>query len=198
MAVKIKRKSNIPSEKKPAKQKKDLGRLTIKTMALKDLHPADYNPRIMDSNARTGLSNSIDDFGLLEPIVVNTKTGNIVGGHQRYYDLLRKKVTHTDVSIVNISPEKERAANIALNNPKIQGVFTDDLQEILGEMEEGLKDRYMLKDLEVEDTIEKMIDEDTGQIKDKVKKRKVHRQKCPKCDSAAKLVCTSEVCGMEW
>ena len=70
---------------------------------------------------------SIDTFGLLEPIIVNTTTGNIVGGHQRYYDLLRKKVTHTDVSVVTISSEKEKQANIALNNPKIQGVFTQHL-----------------------------------------------------------------------
>ncbi len=33
--------------------------------------------------ALKGLEASIDRFGLVEPLVYNTQTGNLVGGHQR-------------------------------------------------------------------------------------------------------------------
>ncbi len=50
---------------------------------MKDLEPAGYNPREIDTEALEGLTNSISRFGCVEPIVVNTRGRHnvIVGGN---------------------------------------------------------------------------------------------------------------------
>jgi len=105
--------------------------LQIETKKLSDLRPADYNPRTISAEALLGLTNSLTELGNLSPIVWNKRTKRIVGGHQRLKALEAMGETETDVVVVSLSAAKEKAANIALNNPHIQGEFTDDLQELL-------------------------------------------------------------------
>lgn len=60
--------------------------MNIKTIAITDYKPASYNPRrrLKPSDPEyQKLSRSIDEFGLLEPIVVNIRTGHVVCGNQR-------------------------------------------------------------------------------------------------------------------
>lgn len=102
-------------------------------MSLSDLTPADYNPRIMSDKSKVGLTHSLDRFGLVQPIVWNKKTGNIVGGHQRYSILKEKGIEDTDVVVVDLPEEEEVALNIALNNPTIQGDWSDSLAEVLSQ-----------------------------------------------------------------
>ena len=58
----------------------------IEMLKLSQLKPSPNNPRSIDSQAMSALTNSIEKFGLVEPIVVNTRGGKktIIGGHQRY------------------------------------------------------------------------------------------------------------------
>jgi DNA modification methylase len=58
---------------------------------------------------------SLDEFGCVEPLVWNRRTGNLVGGHQRLKVLLAQGQTEVEVSVVDLSPEKEKALNLALN-----------------------------------------------------------------------------------
>ena len=53
---------------------------------LGQLKPAGYNPREIIPEALEGLTNSLNKFGCVEPIVVNTrgKKNFIVGGNQRF------------------------------------------------------------------------------------------------------------------
>jgi hypothetical protein len=51
--------------------------------------------------------------------VWNRRTGNLVGGHQRLKVLLAQGQTEVEVSVVDLSPEKEKALNLALN--KVEG-----------------------------------------------------------------------------
>ena len=44
---------------------------------------APYNPRTISDHDLASLGRSMQTFGVVEPIVVNTRTGRIVGGHQR-------------------------------------------------------------------------------------------------------------------
>ncbi len=129
----------------------ELGKITTRRMSVTELTPADYNPRIMDDRARQGLSNSIDTFGLVQPVIYNERTGNVVGGHQRLYDIVNKGVMETDVVVVDLPPSKEKALNIALNNSNIAGEFTDGLQDLLDEMDVQLKEDLLLDTLELED-----------------------------------------------
>lgn len=100
-------------------------------MKLSDLTPAAYNPRDISERALQGLESSIERFGLVQPIVWNKRTGNIVGGHQRMKALLAAGQTEVDVTVVDFDSNDEMALNVALNNPEIQGDFTDNIGAIL-------------------------------------------------------------------
>ena len=116
-------------------QNKNLGKIQVESKNVKDLNPAEYNPRRMSEKAREGLSNSINTFGLVQPIIWNKQTGNVVGGHQRLYDLIQKGVEETDVIVVDLPLSKEKALNIALNHHGISGEWDDDkLSDLLEEM----------------------------------------------------------------
>lgn len=52
-------------------------------MKVKDLKPAEYNPRVISAARLKMLKKSLDAFGDLSGIVFNAETGNLVGGHQR-------------------------------------------------------------------------------------------------------------------
>src|ERR1039457_1856925 len=101
------------------------------TMKLQDLHPATYNPRTISDRAMGGLTNSMERFGVVQPIVWNKRTGNIVGGHQRYKVLVEKGEKEVDVVVVDVDEKEELALNITLNNPEIQGEFDKHTQDLL-------------------------------------------------------------------
>jgi len=83
------------------------------------LKPADYNPRKHDANATAKLKESIERFGLIDPIIVNaaTKRKNIViGGHFRLEVAKSLGIDQVPVVYLNIPDiKKERELNIRLN-----------------------------------------------------------------------------------
>jgi len=93
--------------------------LTIVSVSAKELNPATYNPRKWDKGATDQLTESIQRFGLVDPILVNgsPKRKNIViGGHFRLK--IAKDLGYTEVPVVylNISDEqKEKELNLRLN-----------------------------------------------------------------------------------
>ncbi len=110
--------------------------MDIRKIPVKELNPAKYNPR---KNLKPGdpeyqkLKRSITEFGYVEPIIWNKRTGNIVGGHQRYKVLLELGYNEVDCVVLDIDEQKEKALNVALN--KITGEFdipllTDLLKDI--------------------------------------------------------------------
>ncbi|MEK5068091.1 site-specific DNA-methyltransferase [Sporosarcina sp. FSL K6-1508] len=96
--------------------------MLIKKMKLSDLKPAPYNPRV---DLQPGdpeyeqLKRSVLEFGLVETIVFNQRTGYVVGGHQRLKVLEELGYEELDVSVVDLSDDQEKALNVALN--KISG-----------------------------------------------------------------------------
>lgn len=97
-----------------------------------ELLPADYNPR---KDLRPGdleyekLKRSIEQFGYVEPVIWNKVTGRVVGGHQRLKVLMDMGYTEVDCVIVELTEEKEKALNIALN--KISGEWDKDKLALL-------------------------------------------------------------------
>lgn len=85
------------------------------------LTPADYNPR---KDLQPGdkeyekIKNSINEFGYVDPIIINTDD-TIIGGHQRLKVLKDLGFTEVDCVVVEVDKTKEKALNIALN--KISG-----------------------------------------------------------------------------
>ena len=60
--------------------------MQIEKIKIENLKPAEYNPR---KKLKSGdkefekLKNSIQEFGYVEPIILNKRTNTVVGGHQR-------------------------------------------------------------------------------------------------------------------
>jgi DNA modification methylase len=116
--------------------------LEIKRIPLNQINPAKYNPR---KDLKPGdpeyekLKKSIDEFDLVEPLVMNKRGNVLISGHQRLKILKERGDTETEVSIVDLSPERERALNIALN--KIRGDWDlPKLSELLKGLDDDLKD----------------------------------------------------------
>lgn len=101
------------------------------------LCPAEYNPRTITEQALDGLRKSLEEFGLVQPIVWNERTGNVVGGHQRLKLIAEAGFTEIEVVVVDLDETRERALNVTLNNQHIAGDFSDDLNDVLTSIEEG-------------------------------------------------------------
>ena len=101
-----------------------------------DLTPADYNPRTITDEAIGRLTKSLAELGNLQPITWNVRTGRIVGGHQRLkcYQAMGKK--EVEVWAVDLSEDKEKAANLALN--KLAGEFDPlRLKDLVEQLDTG-------------------------------------------------------------
>ncbi len=112
--------------------------MLIRKIPIKKINPAPYNPRKNlkpDDSEYQKLLRSIDEFGYIDPLIWNKKTGNLVGGHQRFKILAAKGLKEIEVSVVDLSLEKEKLLNIALN--KISGEWDmDKLAHLLDDIPE--------------------------------------------------------------
>lgn len=139
------------------------------------LIPAAYNPR---KDLQAGdteyekIKRSIEEFGYVDPIVVNQDM-TIIGGHQRVKVLEALGYRDIDCVVVDIDKTKEKALNLALN--KISGRWDEEkLAKILDELKldeydieltgfdmkeaEALWDQYMKsQDGEGEDEIRRCL-----------------------------------------
>ena len=104
----------------------------IEKIKIKDVKPAEWNPRVISDRELKKLEDSMSEFGYVEPIIVNKRTGNLVGGHQRFKVLSKKLGLEDEIEavIVDLSFNQERTLNLALN--RISGDWNEDkLYEIL-------------------------------------------------------------------
>ena len=107
----------------------------LKKIPIEKLTPADYHPR---KDLKTGdpmyekLHRSVEEFGYVELVVWNERTGTVVGGHQRLKVLRELGYTEVDCVVVDLDEYREKALNVALN--KIQGEW--DLQKLADIMQE--------------------------------------------------------------
>lgn len=102
-------------------------RMEFKKIRIADLVPASYNPR---KKLKSGdkeyekIKNSIQEFGYVEPVIVNADM-TIIGGHQRVTVLSDLGYEEIDCIGINVDKNKEKALNIALN--KITGEWNKEL-----------------------------------------------------------------------
>ena len=99
-----------------------------RTIPVRELKPAAYNPR---KKLKAGdkeyekIKNSIQEFGYVEPIIVNYDM-TVIGGHQRLTVLKDLGYTEVQCVVVHIEDEnKAKALNVALN--KITGAWDEQL-----------------------------------------------------------------------
>lgn len=119
------------------------GRTAYEKFAMEEVHraalkSAPYNPRQLSEKAREHLKRNIKQVGLIQPVIWNKRTGNIVGGHQRLAILDAIEGTgdyRLTVAVVDLDEKTEKEQNVFLNNtnamgdwdlPKLQELFQKD------------------------------------------------------------------------
>lgn len=111
-------------------------KVEIKKVLVKDLKYAPYNPRKISDEMLNKLKQSIEEFGYVEPIVVNKRTRHVVGGNQRLKVLNDLGVEEVEAVFVDLDDAREKALNIALN--KITGEWDyPKLKDLLEELDTG-------------------------------------------------------------
>lgn len=151
--------------------------MNIQRITIDYINAAAYNPR---DDLQPGdpeyekLKRSIEEFGYVEPIVWNVRSGNMVGGHQRY-KILVNELGHTelDVSVVDLDEKQERLLNLALN--KVSGRWNEEaLASLLDELQaagadldlsgfEHMEIKQLLGDIEIPN-FEPGTEEDQGDL----------------------------------
>lgn len=128
------------------------------TKKIKDLNPAEYNPRKISDKQLELLNKSMKEYGDLSGIVFNVATGNIIGGHQRTKLLnpeaiIQKEDCQDETGTtaigyvitsegkfsyreVNWTEQKEKAANIAANKGGGEWDFTK-LKDLMEDLDDG-------------------------------------------------------------
>lgn len=106
--------------------------MLIEKIKISKLLSAEYNPRkdLQPGDAEyEKLKRSLEEFGYVEPVIWNKTTGNVVGGHQRLKILIAMGIEEIECVVVELSNEKEKALNVALN--KISGDWDKDKLALL-------------------------------------------------------------------
>ena len=139
--------------------------MDIQIIMLKDYSEAPYNPRkdLKSTDPEyQKLTRSIDEFGFIEPIVVNKRTMHIISGHQRVKVLRERGILGIEAVVVDFSLEKEKACNIALN--KITGDWDEQKLSVL------LEELARVPDFDV--TITGFLNSDISHLLDQYAMRK--------------------------
>lgn len=144
--------------------------LRIERRKVEDLIPAIYNPR---KALKPGdpefekLKRSIEEFGYVDPVIWNERTGMIVGGHQRLSVMRELGVEEVDVSVVDMDEKREKALNIALN--KIEGAWDMPLlKDLIQDLDDGSFDVELtgFDMAEIEDLMTQFHVEETGEAEE--------------------------------
>ncbi len=137
-------------------------KLNIVYVPLVDLIPSDCNPRKWDAETKEQLKESINRFGIVDPILVNSAENRkniVIGGHFRLEILRELGCTEVPVVYLNIPDiEKEKELNIRLN--KNLGEF--DLT-LLAEFDESFLKDVGFGSEELDNIFE---EDDTGEMFD--------------------------------
>ena len=118
-----------PAEKPGSLREAGLETFVVEEMHRSKLVAAAYNPRRITDQERDKLKAALSRHGLVAPVVWNSRTGNLVGGHQRILimdSLMGTKDYTLQVCKIDVDEAKEREINILLNNSQAGGSFDLD------------------------------------------------------------------------
>ena len=123
---------------------------------IRDLIPAEYNPRHLTNEQAEHLEASLKRFGAVDPAIINIhpdRKNIIIGGHQRLKTAQRLGWETFPCVELELDKEKERELNIRLN--KNTGGWDYDALANYFEVEElidwGFKDEELFGDVEAEE-----------------------------------------------
>ena len=115
----------------------------FETIKITDIKTATYNPRTITDENFNKLKQSLNQYGLVDPIVINLKNENtIIGGHQRYKALLDEHNTNTELYLIRLGDigwvfdnldlkveddTVEKLLNINLNQNNLMGEWDNEM-----------------------------------------------------------------------
>ena len=131
--------------------------MNIEKIEINKLKAATYNPRQISTKQYKDLKESINKFGLVDPIIVN-KCYTIIGGHQRYK--ICKDLDYKDIGciILDLNKEQERELNIRLN--KNTGDF--DMDILANEFDIDQLVDWGFKHIDLDVNIDKIVEDDNS------------------------------------
>jgi len=113
------------------------------------INEAIYNPRKITAKNRKNLKKLLVKHGLVDLLLWNKATGNLVSGHQRL-SIIDEDKGHKDYELtvlkISVSLEKEKAINVSINNKNAQGDYDFDM---LSELDIDLIDDGMFTEFEL-------------------------------------------------
>jgi len=113
----------------------DCVKLGVVQVPVQRLRPWPDNPRTMPALEMQKLIRSIQQFGMVEPLVARRSDQLVIGGHQRLEAAKALGMGKVPVVYVELSDAEAKALNVALN--KISGEFDlPKLGELLDELRE--------------------------------------------------------------
>tara|TARA_R110000824_G_scaffold335511_1_gene522057 strand:+ start:475 stop:981 length:507 start_codon:yes stop_codon:yes gene_type:complete len=133
--------------------------MKITLIEINNLNPAEYNPRQISNKQYEDLKASIDKFGLVDPIIINSDN-TVIGGHQRLKVLRELGAKKIPTVRVNLSKEDERELNIRLN--KSGGEW--DMDVLANEFDIVDLKEWGFKDIELGFNIDKIQDDLSDKI----------------------------------
>ena len=131
--------------------------LNISHINISELKTSEFNPRTWSDHQLSKLRESIEKFGVVDPLIINTHPSRkniVIGGNMRL-EVLRE-LGHTEVSVVelHLTERKERELNLRLNKTggdwdySLLKEFDEDLLADVGFESEELDDIFTIEDTE--------------------------------------------------
>ncbi len=109
--------------------------LTIEHVPIDNLRPDPANPRRIADAELEALTRSIQEFGLIDPIIARRSDSLVIGGHQRLIAARRLGLKTVPVVYVDLTDEQVKLLNLALN--KISGSWDQELlARLLAELQD--------------------------------------------------------------
>ena len=117
--------------------------MNIQKLKINQLKAAEYNPRKKlekTDEAYQRIKASIEDFGFVDPIIVNINTMTVIGGHQRLEILKDLNYEEVECVVLNLDEKQEKKLNLSLN--KNTGYWDNDkLEQLFDEL--GLSEQEL-------------------------------------------------------
>ena len=107
-----------------------------------DIAPATYNPRKISNTEYNKLPNSISEFGVISPIIINLKNNHIIGGHQRFDVLYDEYITDGSYEELNLI---RGFYNLDLMEDSLYEFIVTDISNVLGAGEHDFACELMIR-----------------------------------------------------
>lgn len=118
--------------------------MNIQKISIEKLKEAKYNPRRKlekTDESYKKIKASIEEFGYVDPIIVNLKNMTVIGGHQRLEIMKELGYNEIDCVVLNLDEKQEKRLNLSLN--KNSGYWDNvKLEELFDELKLSEEELY--------------------------------------------------------